>query len=384
MIRIEDPKKCCGCTACMSVCPQNAITMKPDVLGFMYPKVDELLCVKCGLCEKVCAFNEKYDKSLNLPEPLSFGVRHKNINEVESSRSGAAFIAFSDWVIEHGGVVYGVGYKGHFRVAHKRAATKQERDEFKGSKYVQSDVGDCFRQIKKELTEGLLVLFSGTACQTAGLNSYVGSKLRKNLIVIDIVCHGSPSPFIWRDYLSYVEAKYKSTASIVNFRDKTKWGWSAHRESIGFANGQRWDSDIYTYLFYSHIMFRQSCGICHFCNLIRPSDITIADYWGWEKTNSTINVDDKGCSLVLCNTEKGKTLFNNVSDELTFWNVSLKDCMQPNLMKPSPIHRHRMNFEKDYAQKGFRYVLYRYGNVGLIYVIRKIWRKVNCKIRGQK
>ncbi len=205
MIKILDPQDCCGCTACASICAHDAITMQPDALGFLYPVVDESKCVECGLCEKVCQFHPNYDKSLNLPSPDAYGARHKDMSQVETSRSGAAFIAISDRILEKGGVVYGAGYTDHFRVVHKRATNKEERDEFKGSKYVQSDLTGVFRQVKKDLQDGLIVLFSGTPCQTSGLASYVGNKLRENLYLVDIVCHGVPSPFLWRDYIAYVE-----------------------------------------------------------------------------------------------------------------------------------------------------------------------------------
>lgn len=237
MIKITDPKECCGCTACASICAHDAITMKPDALGFLYPEVDEHKCVDCGLCENVCAFNDSYDQSLNLDQPDSYAARHKNINEVETSRSGAAFIAISDWILSHGGVIYGAGFEEHFRVVHKRATTKKERDEFKGSKYVQSDLTGVFRQVKQDLRNGHVVLFSGTPCQTAGLNSYIGKKLRANLYLVDIVCHGVPGPFIWRDYIDYLEKKQGDSIVWVNFRDKQKYGWAAHKESYKFKRG---------------------------------------------------------------------------------------------------------------------------------------------------
>lgn len=234
MIVIADPRNCCGCTACQSICPHDAISMCPDPLGFLYPKVDVSKCVECGLCEKVCQFNEHYDTSLNLREPEAYAVRHKDMDELMRSRSGAAFVAISDYVLENGGVVYGAGYKDHFRVSHKRAASKQERDEFRGSKYVQSDLSDVFRAVRKDLQDGLFVLFSGTPCQTAGLNAYIGPKLRERLLLVDIVCHGVPSPYIWRDYLDFLERKRGARIVCVNFRDKVKYGWDAHLETYRF------------------------------------------------------------------------------------------------------------------------------------------------------
>lgn len=359
MIKISKKEDCCGCTACVSICPHDAITMVPDALGFLYPQVDMNKCVDCGLCERVCAFNDNYDTSLNLDKPLAYGARHKNMKEVETSRSGAAFIALSDYILEHGGVVYGAGYADHFRVVHKRATTKEERDEFKGSKYVQSDMNSIFRQVKKDLRNGLTVLFSGTPCQTSGLNSYIGKKLRENLYLVDIVCHGVPGPYLWRDYLNYLEKIQGSPIVWVNFRDKQKYGWRAHLESFIFKNGGG-SKMSFTYLFYKHIMFRQSCGKCHFCNTRRPSDITIADFWGWEKTDPEINKDDKGLSLVLVNTEKGKFLFDAVKESMDVIPAELENCLQTHLRMPSDIHPLRMQFEEDYNKKGFEYVYLKY------------------------
>lgn len=151
MIKNINPSQCCGCTACASICTHEAITMQPDVFGFLYPVVDESKCTNCGLCGKVCAFHSGYNKELNLPEPLAFAARHKDMNQIAASQSGAAFAALSDWILEQGGVIYGVGYEWHFRVAHKRAVTKEQRDEFRGSKYVQSDLNTVFKQVKRIL-----------------------------------------------------------------------------------------------------------------------------------------------------------------------------------------------------------------------------------------
>lgn len=383
MIRITNPADCCGCTACASICTHDAITMQPDTLGFLYPKVDETLCTNCGLCEKVCAFNNSYDKSHNLDKPIAYAARHKNIHEVETSRSGAAFIALSDYIIERGGVIYGAGYTDHFRVVHKRATTKEERNEFKGSKYVQSDLSTVFRQIKKDLQDGLVVLFSGTPCQTAGLNSFIGKRLRKNLILVDIVCHGVPGPYLWRDYLSFLEKKYGSTICWVNFRDKQEYGWAAHRESFKFVNGGG-QKMSFTFLFYKHIMFRKSCEKCPYTNLKRPSDITLADFWGWEKTDPNLNSDDKGISLVLLNTEKGKELFEKIKDRMNTTPVNIENCLQGNLRRPTKADPKRNEFEAEYLRKGFKYVYYKYGEDGWRYKLTNLYKRIKNKIKFKK
>lgn len=375
MIQIKDKADCCGCTACASICPKDAITMEPDTLGFKYPKVDLDKCIDCGLCEKVCAFNDNYDKSLNLKEPEIYAARHKDMHEIETSRSGAAFIAISDYILENGGIVYGVGYKDHFRVAHKRATTKEERNEFKGSKYVQSDLDEIFRQVKEDLKQGNTVLFSGTPCQTAGLNSYIGKKLRENLVLVDIVCHGVPSPYIWRDYLAYIEKKYKNEVLKVNFRDKTRIGWSGHIESFVFENGEKIESKIYTDLFCKHIMLRPSCGNCHYTNFKRPSDITLADFWGWEKTDPNINIDDKGISLIFVNTGKGCVLLDKIKDRTTIIPTEMENCIQPNLKHPTKFNPKWNSFEQEYKRKGFGYILKIYHNKNNM-IVKKILKIV--------
>lgn len=375
MIRIADKAACCGCTACANVCAHGAITMKPDAMGFLYPVVDADKCIDCGLCDKVCSFNPHYNKSDNLPLPDVYAVRHKDMGEVMSSRSGAVFIAISDWVLEQGGVVYGAGYTEHFRVVHKRAVTREERDEFKGSKYVQSDLGTIFKQVKDDLKSGKTVLFSGTPCQIAGLKSFIGKKLYPNLYLVDIVCHGVPSPYIWRDYLAYVEKKTGSIAVSVNFRDKESFGWHDHKESFTFQDKKICRS-TYTILFNKHIMFRPSCGVCHYTNFQRPGDLTIGDFWNLEKYNPSFNADDKGVSLLLVNTAKGQSLFNAIEKKVNHIQSDCKQCLQPNLQHPSVLSPLSASFENEYSKYGFIYVAKKYADIGFKYRMRVFLSRV--------
>lgn len=369
MIRITDKENCCGCTACASICGHNAISMQPDSMGFLYPVVDLSRCIECGLCEKVCSFNDVYDYSNNLPKSDSYAVRHRNKSEVSSSRSGGAFIAVSDWILEHGGVVYGAGFGENFEIIHKRATTKEERDQFKGSKYVQSNLKDTFRKVKQDLRNGGLVMFSGTPCQTAGLKSYIGKKLIQKLYLVDIVCHGVPGPNIWRDYLSYLEKKEHDELCKVNFRDK-RFGWSAHKETYQFLHkGYK----TFQYSFYQPVMFRKSCGKCHFCNLKRPSDITLADFWGSDLLG--LNKDNKGLSLLLINSIKGLELFENVKSKVFSLPVVLENSLQPNLVHPLKEHPMSNQFEQDYINKGIGYIIKKYCENTLYHrIISKIKR----------
>lgn len=352
--------------------------MRPDALGFLYPEVDKQKCVECGLCEKVCAFNESYDRSMNLPEPDVYAARHKDMAEIEKSRSGAMFIALSDWVLAHGGSVYGAGYVDHFRVAHKRATTAEQRDEFRGSKYVQSDMGDNFTKVADDLRSGSYVLFSGTPCQTSGLASYL--RLRRidisKLYLVDVVCHGVPAPYYWRDYLAYIERRQKEVVVAVNFRDKSRYGWAAHKESFTFQNG---GTQSFSDTYYQDIMFRRSCGVCHFANIHRPSDITIADFWGWQRVDETFNVDDKGVSLVLVNTHKGQKLFDLVKSCMHYIPSDTQACLQLNLQRPTAVHPLRENYERDYVKHGFVYVMRHY-SPGWRYRLKVLeWKFDNAK-----
>lgn len=383
MIKITDKSKCCGCTACASVCVHDAISMQPDALGFMYPVVDESKCVDCGLCDKVCAFNEHYDTSLNFQLPAVYAVRHKNPKEIETSRSGAAFIAISDYVLDNGGVVYGAGFGDNFKVLHKRADSKSQRDEFKGSKYVQSDLRGVFRQVKKDLQDKKTVLFSGTPCQTAGLDSYIGRRLRNNLILVDVVCHGVPGPYIWNDYMSFMEKKEKSKIISASFRDKSHGGWSSHFESFGLEFGKVAYSSDYASLFLSNVMLRHSCYMCPYANLRRPSDITLGDFWGWQKTDAYINADNMGVSLVLLNTPKGKDIFEKVKTDINYVMSDTEKCLQPNLLRPSAHNELRDRFECEYKKHGFDFVIKKYLNLirwrkkmaSMVNFIRNIIRK---------
>ena len=380
MIDIKDKRECCGCTACASICPHNAIAMKPDVFGFKYPVVDIKKCVDCGVCNKVCAFNDNYALSLNFDTPIAYAARHKDINEIMAARSGATFVAISDYILSLGGVIYGVGYTDHFRVAHKRATTKTERDEFRGSKYVQSDLGDIFSKVKDDLKKDYLVLFVGTPCQTSGLNSYIGKKLRKNLLLIDIVCHGVTGPRLWEEYIDYIEKKEGSKITWVNFRDKDQFGWDAHVETFKIENKPK-EKIHYAHGFYKSIMFRPSCNNCHFCNIRRPSDITLGDFWGWQNVCPEMNRDNKGLNLILLNTEKGVSIFDEIKEQLVLRKLEEGSYLQPNLMYPTVEHKKRDTFEKDYREKGVGYVVnHNYDPEPIQIRLKRVLRKLIDKI----
>lgn len=362
MINIKNPADCCGCSACEQICPKGAISMVPDTLGFLYPKVDLDKCIDCKLCEKVCSFNDNYETPEIFEKTTAFGCKLKDDSERAKSQSGGAFAVLSDVILEKKGVVYGAGYLDKYHVGHKRATNKEQREELRKSKYVQSDMTDCFSTIKNDLKNGSVVLFSGTACQVAGLKSYlkVSRVDMNNLYAVDIVCHGTPSPRFLKDFLLHKEKERKKTLRMFNFRDKSIIGWRGYLETFLWEDGTKTQSREYARFFGLSIMNRKSCAKCHFTNLNRPGDISISDFWGVEKQDEKFGADNKGVSLILVNTPKGKELFTQISTRIDCIEAKQEAFMQPNLIHPTKEHPKRDYFEKMYAKKGFEYIYKKY------------------------
>lgn len=349
MIKIEDNKDCCGCTACASICPHNAISMLPDIMGFLYPVVDKASCVECGLCEKICQFHDKYNRYDNYDTPEVFGCRHKNTEELSHSQSGAAAWAITQTFLQQPGVVYGVGYESVAHIVHKRATTLEECQEFRGSKYVQSDLRGVFRQVKDDLNAGHRVLFFGTGCQVSGLKSFTPKTLHEKLYTVDLVCHATPSPAVWESYLHYHEAKRGCRIVKANFRDK-RFGWHSHREVLTFEDGSEFDGEFFFQIFYKHLIIRDSCSACHYTNFKRVSDVTIADFWGWEKAHQEWN-DNKGVSLLLVNSEKGEEIKKALELTMHFIKSDTSQCLQPQLQHPVELPL-EFNKVKQIVEKG--------------------------------
>ena len=360
MYLIDNRKETCsGCTACKIVCPRDAISMCEDEEGFKYPKIDKKRCINCKLCEKVCP-NVKISSNNNIIK--TYGVKIKDEYERQTSRSGGVFVALSDYVLENGGIIYGVKMDEKFNVFHDRATSKEERFEFKGSKYVQSDMNNVIRKTIDDLKDGKLVLFSGTSCQIAGLLSNVPENLKQNLFTCDLICHGVPSNRVFRDYLNYLELKENKKIKKFNFRDK-KFGWNSHYETITFEDDSEISLDYFKKLFYNHIILRPSCHSCNYANTHRPADITIADFWGIDEVNPSFN-DNKGVSLVIINSSKGLELFNKIKVKLHIIEVSINDCIKHTytLNQPTPVSETRNEFWLDYDKMNFDEILLKYSN----------------------
>lgn len=370
-IEISDPRQCCGCTACSSVCSHDAITMISDSMGFLYPHVDENLCVDCGLCRNVCQFSSKYSHYQNFDTPIVYGVRHKNEEELFRSQSGGASWAIIQAFLEEPGTVYGAAFDTVYHVAHSKANTLEESQKFRYSKYVQSDLRDIFPQIKKELLIGSRVLFFGTGCQVAGLKAAIPQRLQEHLFTVDIVCHAAPSPAVWESFIHYIENKHKRKVKRGTFRNK-KYGWHSHIETLEFEDGMPMiESTSFRKLFYDHVIVRPSCTKCYFTNLKRVSDLTICDFWGWEKYYSEWN-DNKGVSVTLVNSAKGKMFFEKVKHFVDYRESDTTKCFQPQMGAPISVdYKTLLDAKKIFEKKGYIGLAKKYGDQSFNFLFKE-------------
>ncbi|MGN1130317.1 MAG: Coenzyme F420 hydrogenase/dehydrogenase, beta subunit C-terminal domain [Ruminococcus sp.] len=312
---------------------------------------------------------------------LVYAVKHKDFETRIASRSGGIFTALSDCVLEKQGIVYGCVLTDDFNAIHIRAVKTTDRNKMRGSKYIQSDMGDMFNSVKNDLENDRLVLFSGTSCQVAGLKAFLQKPYEK-LFCVDILCHGVPSPRVWQDYIKYQEEIAGGKCTSVDFRNKRDFGWLNHIETLYFDNGKHTDSEIFKTLFFNHSILRPCCYKCPYKSTRHPSDITIADYWGIDKAVPNFN-DNKGVSLVLVNSELGFEFFDKVKNSIEYRESSIENSMQPALIKPTDKPDNREEFWDDYSKKSFKYIAKKYGNFSLTVRLKRKAKKTIKKIIGK-
>ena len=349
MIRIVDKRDCCGCSACVQRCPKHCITLQEDAEGFLYPHVNESSCIDCGLCEKVCPMLHPGDSRKPL---VVYAAKNRNEKVRLQSSSGGVFTALAKAVIHEGGVVFGVCFDEKWEVVHTYADNCDELVKFRGSKYVQSKMGDCYQQVETFLKAGRKVLFSGTPCQIRGLKLFL-RKEYENLLAVDVICHGVPSPGVWREYLKKEIARQRDRKNTVlprpihekdvlvegiSFRDKTL-GWKKYSfalalsttkgsgEKFSFCSRMPLDENLFLRGFLADIYLRPSCYSCPVKCGKSGSDLTLGDFWGLQSVMPELD-DDKGMTALLVNNTHGQKFVNKIGIDL--WQTTYESVFKGN------------------------------------------------------
>ncbi len=354
MIKVYDNKKCCGCNACVQICPVKCIAIKADSEGFLYPVVDIESCINCNLCEDVCPMLHEYEKRASM---RVIAARNKDEQIILQSSSGGMFSVLAEYVINESGVVFGARINNDLDVVHDFAETKDGIIKFRGSKYVQSVIGDSFVNVKEFLNQKRLVMFSGTPCQVRGLRNYL-NKEYDNLILVDFICHGVSSPEVFKQLILEVQRKKEYLKEFpgnfeVSFRDKT-YGW--HNYGLVISRRcensdtstiilQKSETDVFYAGYGANLFLRPACHSCPSKNLSSLSDLTLADFWGIEELYPDQD-DDKGYSLVLINTHKGEKVLQSSKENYESFNVNPQIALkrQTALFSSVKPSKYRANF----------------------------------------
>lgn len=358
MSNLCDEKSCTGCAACVNACPTEAVILREDTNGFVYPTIDEKSCISCKKCERACpVLNEKVVST----RTKAYAAVNSNQSIRDISTSGGVFTLLAEAVLDRGGVVFGASYNDDFSVSHRFAENTDELRRFCGSKYVQSDIGISYRQAELFLKEGRYVLFSGTPCQIAGLKSYLGNDYEK-LICVDLICHGIPSPKVWQHYIDYRAAVDNNgvRASDINMRSKST-GWQRYSVEFRYSDktySKVFADDPYMYGYINDLYTRPSCFDCKFKGIERDSDFTLGDFWGIADKCPEMN-DDKGTSLVFVHSEKAVAMWNEIC-KIQFKEVEPKAAVQwnPMAVKSTAYQENREAFFERYPTEDFEQLVF--------------------------
>ncbi len=354
IINLLENKICTGCGACYNICPVNAIRMVHNDKGFYVPQIDDAKCVKCGKCVEICPLDKCFS---NNKQPTMYAFINSDTETRLKSSSGSAFSLFAKEIINRDGIVFGVVWDENIKAVHTCAKTNEELEKMYSSKYVQSNTNDTFKKAKEFLNDGKFVLFSGTPCQIAGLKSYL-NKDYENLIAIDLVCHGTPSPLVLEKYKKEFMQDKKDKGEIlnINFRFKKK-GWTPQYYITSIRTTNKTynipnKDDEYMQSFQNNLSFNDSCCDCQFSRIPRISDITIGDFWGVNEFDKSLN-DEKGTSIVILNSQKGELLFNELKNRGIYKNVPFEDATKYNynIIHSSTQHKNRKLFFELFLQK---------------------------------
>lgn len=333
MIQIKNKIDCCGCNACGDVCPKDSITFKIDIEGFWYPEVNMDTCIDCHLCEKVCPIISPADKVIRYDEPRIFAAYSKDEEIRIDSTSGGIHSMLAQAMYEKNAFVGGAVYNEDYTVSQIIDDNPSRLSEIRSSKYLQSDASGIYMGIKKKLLDGHKVFFCGCPCQIQALYKFLGNKEYNNLTTCDFICRGVNSPKVFLKYMDMLERQYGAKATEIKFKNK-KWGWHNFSMRVNFANGKEYCKDRYHDLFFIGYLqvgnfTRPSCYKCHFKGFPQKSDITLADFWGIERIDKSMD-QDRGTSLVMINSEKGMALFEEIKDKIVWKEFTMADARRCN------------------------------------------------------
>jgi len=386
MLNICENMMCCGCSACMTACPCDAIKMHKNQKGFYRPTINLDLCINCGQCDEVCDLKKREIGEVTIHRTVA--AKNSNLDLRKRSSSGGAFIAFCESVLKYeGSVVYGAVMDETSVVRHCRAESIEECHKMQGSKYVQSYTVGIYDQVIDDLIMGRRVLFSGTPCQCGTLRRLV--KVKKinasNLFLIDIICHGTPSPDIFAKYINYVKKKKKN---FEKFEIRSSFAdWGQYCSAIyynGKVDSTSHLSQAYIKLFCTDACLNDSCYKCPYCTLNRPGDVTIGDFWGIEKYYPEF-VDKDGVSVIISNTKAGEKMLKWINPYMLIMESSEIDCMdnQLNLKQPTVPGRNPEEFWNDFLKKDFRFILKKYAGIMIIRKVKNFVKRSLIRVRAK-
>lgn len=347
---------CTGCAACANLCPKQCIQMIADAEGFLHPQVDMSQCVDCGACRKACPILNPLSRS---KETVAYAAVCNDDSIRMASTSGGVFTLLSQWVLERGGAVFGAAYADDFTVEHRCIRSIDGLSALRSAKYAQSRIGSAYQIAKELLSEGQYVLFSGTPCQIEGLTGCLGKKYEK-LILVDVICHGVPSPAVWQEYIQYrsqTDARGAAPTAI-NLRSK-ETGWPGYSVQFEYQNGIKYSArnseDPYLRSFVGNLCLRPSCYDCQFKGISRCSDFTLGDYWGVWSQLPEYN-DGKGTSIVLVHSEKGLTIWSGIETQMQSRKVDVTHCMDENssAIQSPQMSTMRSSFMQRYLKEDFK------------------------------
>ncbi|MDO8241158.1 MAG: polysaccharide pyruvyl transferase family protein [Candidatus Moranbacteria bacterium] len=360
-MQIVPKNKCSGCSACYSVCPSGAISMQKDIEGFLYPIIDEVKCTSCNLCRKTCPVLNKYIKKNQSADPACYAGWSKDEFIRKNSSSGGLFSIIAKYIFSKNGFVCGAGFDADNKLRHVIIADENDLPKLRGSKYLQSEIGDIFLDIKKLLQEDNWVLFVGTPCQVAGLCAFLQEDYEK-LVTVDVMCHGTPSPLVFDKYMKDVEKLTGERVRKIEFRDKST-GWKTYSFSMNDENNNTIhkeimnNGDVFGRGFLGNLYLKPLCTNCPFATLPRQSDITLGDFWAIGSYKNELD-DDKGTSLILVNSAKGESVFNEIKTKIIAEKVPLAIAHQGNLALSLPCDKHPKR------EEFFEELLMHDGNIG--------------------